>query len=111
MKRRVIVALEDPDARVAGSGIEGLRKAGLAVANGEQPYRTFADKLEEFERTHPVSLRHLLDFRTPLEGEPLTLARTKTGEHDAPPQPQASGLGERDQVRAARGGAATPSPR
>src|SRR6266542_4165113 len=59
-------------------------KAGLAVANGEQPYRAFADKLEEFERTHPVSLRHLLDFRVPLEGEPLTLARTKTGEHDAP---------------------------
>src|SRR5438874_4923544 len=32
--RRVIVALEDPDARVAGSGIEGLRKAGLAVERG-----------------------------------------------------------------------------
>jgi glutamate synthase (NADPH/NADH) large chain len=59
-------------------------KAGLAVANGEQPYRAFADKLEEFERTHPVSLRHLLDFRTPIEGEPLSLARTRTGDHDAP---------------------------
>src|SRR5437762_10971102 len=59
-------------------------KAGLAVANGEQPYRTFADKLEEFERTHPVSLRHLLDFRTPLEGEPLTLADTSAGEHEGP---------------------------
>jgi glutamate synthase (NADPH/NADH) large chain len=59
-------------------------KAGLAVANGEQPYRAFADKLEEFERTHPVSLRHLLDFRAPLEGEPLSLARTRTGDHDAP---------------------------
>ncbi len=59
-------------------------KAGLAVANGEQPYRAFADKLEEFERAHPVSLRHLLDFRAPLEGEPLTIASTRTGEHDAP---------------------------
>jgi glutamate synthase (NADPH) large chain len=59
-------------------------KAAGAVANGEQPYRAFADKLEEFERTHPVSLRHLLDFRTPLEGEPLSLARTRAGDHDAP---------------------------
>src|SRR5204862_414908 len=33
--RRVIVALEDPDARVAGSGIEGLRKAGLEVIAAE----------------------------------------------------------------------------
>jgi glutamate synthase (NADPH/NADH) large chain len=59
-------------------------KAAGAVANGEQPYRAYADKLEDFERAHPVSLRHLLDFRAPIEGEPLTLARTRTGDHDAP---------------------------
>jgi len=59
-------------------------KAGLAVANGEQPYRVFADKLEEFERTHPVSLRHLLDFRAPLDEETHAAASTRTGDHEAP---------------------------
>jgi glutamate synthase (NADPH/NADH) large chain len=59
-------------------------KAGLAVANGEQPYRVFADKLEEFERTHPVSLRHLLDFRAPLDEETSAAASTRTGDHEAP---------------------------
>jgi diaminohydroxyphosphoribosylaminopyrimidine deaminase/5-amino-6-(5-phosphoribosylamino)uracil reductase len=32
--RRVVVSLEDPDPRVAGTGIESLRKAGLAVETG-----------------------------------------------------------------------------
>src|SRR6266850_4145646 len=59
-------------------------KAGLSVANGEQPYRAFADKLEDFERTHPVSLRHLLDFRAPLDEETNAAASTHTGDHEAP---------------------------
>jgi diaminohydroxyphosphoribosylaminopyrimidine deaminase/5-amino-6-(5-phosphoribosylamino)uracil reductase len=32
--RRVVISLEDPDPRVAGTGIESLRKAGLAVETG-----------------------------------------------------------------------------
>jgi len=32
--RRVVVALEDPDARVAGEGLQRLRDAGLAVETG-----------------------------------------------------------------------------
>ena len=32
--RRVVIALEDPDTRVAGTGIEALRKSGLAVEIG-----------------------------------------------------------------------------
>src|SRR3954464_1293997 len=32
--RRIVIALEDPDPRVAGTGIEALRKAGLSVESG-----------------------------------------------------------------------------
>src|SRR5207247_10927405 len=52
--------------------------------NVTTPVRTLAHTPEACAPTQPVSVRQLLDCRTPLEGEPLTLARTKTGEHDAP---------------------------
>src|SRR5205807_6661622 len=45
-------------------------KAALSVANGEAAYSTYAERLRELETAHPVSLRHLLDFTRPLDGEP-----------------------------------------
>jgi len=57
-------------------------KAALAVANGEAPYETYAEKLTALESEHPVSLRHVLDVRA--DGEPAERATTTTGEHSAP---------------------------
>ncbi len=59
-------------------------KAALAVANGESPYAAYASKLAEFEQAHPISLRHLLDFRAALDGEVDRPASTRAGEHTAP---------------------------
>jgi glutamate synthase (NADPH/NADH) large chain len=58
-------------------------KTALAVANGEVPYATYADKLRELETGHPVSLRHLVDFNRPLE-DSTAAADTSAGEHAAP---------------------------
>ena len=57
-------------------------KAALAMANGEAPYAAYAEKLGELERTHPVSLRHLLDLR--LADDAGEGASTHAGEHDMP---------------------------
>ncbi|MGH2379410.1 MAG: glutamate synthase-related protein, partial [Candidatus Limnocylindria bacterium] len=62
-------------------------KSALAVANGEAPYAAYAEKLGEYEREHPVSLRHLLDLRiAPDEHEPAVrpAADTTAGEHAMP---------------------------
>src|SRR5919201_2015143 len=59
-------------------------KSALAVANGEAPYASYAERLRELETAHPVSLRHLLDFTRPLEGEPDSPADTSAGEHAGP---------------------------
>jgi glutamate synthase (NADPH) large chain len=63
-------------------------KAALAVANGEAPYRSYAEKLIELERTHPVSLRHLWELRgldeSGITREDAPCADTAAGEHDAP---------------------------
>lgn len=62
-------------------------KAALAVANGEAPYSSYAEKLSEYEREHPVSLRHLLDLRLTDDGyEPAVRpqAETRTGDHAMP---------------------------
>ncbi|TMD59019.1 MAG: glutamate synthase [Chloroflexi bacterium] len=61
-------------------------KAANAVANGEAPYATYAEKLAQFERTHPVALRHLLDFRSDHSTSAGSWPRadTSAGEHDGP---------------------------
>jgi len=70
-------------------------KAALAVANGEAPYTTYAERLRELETAHPVSLRHLIDFvrpgaASPPPAEPQSTdqieptADTSAGEHAAP---------------------------
>src|SRR6266850_2803329 len=58
-------------------------KSALAVANGEAPYATYAEKLRELETMHPVSLRHLVDFNRPLDDADAA-ADTSAGEHAAP---------------------------
>src|SRR5438309_4670701 len=58
-------------------------KAALAVANGEAPYATYAEKRRELETLHPVSLRHLVDFTRPLD-EAEGAADTSAGEHAGP---------------------------
>ena len=62
-------------------------KTALAVANGEAPYAVYADKLRELETLHPVSLRHLIDFRAEGAEPPESLAPladTSAGEHAGP---------------------------
>src|SRR5438105_9593571 len=59
-------------------------KAALAAARGEATYGAYAQKLEQFEHEHPVSLRHLLDIAGTTDGEPERRAVTKAGEHAAP---------------------------
>src|SRR3989441_8967548 len=59
-------------------------EAALAVANGEAPYATYAEKLRELETLHPVSLRHLFDFTRPFDDADGAAADTTAGEHAAP---------------------------
>src|SRR5919201_299177 len=59
-------------------------KSALAVANGEAPYASYAEKLRELETSHPVSLRHLLELARPLDGEVAKAADTSAGEHPPP---------------------------
>ncbi len=63
-------------------------KAALQVANGEAPYRAYAEKLIEHERAHPVSLRHLWDLRgldeSGIAPEDAPPADTSADEHAMP---------------------------
>ncbi|HYR95033.1 MAG TPA: glutamate synthase-related protein, partial [Methylomirabilota bacterium] len=59
-------------------------KAALAAAKDEAPYAAYAEKLEQIEQEHPISLRHLLDIARPVAGEPQRRATTRAGEHAAP---------------------------
>jgi len=58
-------------------------KSALAVANAEAPYAAYAEKLRDLETSHPVSLRHLVDFTRPLD-DADGAANTAAGEHTAP---------------------------
>ncbi|HET8567421.1 MAG TPA: glutamate synthase-related protein [Candidatus Limnocylindria bacterium] len=65
-------------------------KAALAVATGDGTYEAYATRLEELERDHPVSLRHLLDLSNgarPGPAKPVPaerMADTRVGEHSGP---------------------------
>jgi glutamate synthase (NADPH/NADH) large chain len=59
-------------------------KAALAAARDEAPYTAYAEKLEQIEHEHPISLRHLLDMARDTAGEPDRRATTRAGEHAAP---------------------------
>jgi glutamate synthase (NADPH/NADH) large chain len=62
-------------------------KAALAAANGEAPYRAYAERLLELEREHPVSLRHLWDLAAlpgGLAPEDGPRAETRAGQHAMP---------------------------
>ncbi len=56
-----------------------LYKSALQVATGLADYQVYAEKLAAVETEHPVSLRHTLDVRPPLDE-----ASTTAGEHSAP---------------------------
>ncbi len=79
LRERRIVRLEPPFRLYPR-----IWKAALAVANGEAPYRSYAERLRQLEREHPVSLRHLLDFTRDVGDETQERADTRAGEHRAP---------------------------
>ena len=70
--RRVVIALEDPDPRVAGNGIEALRKAGIALEIGacaDEAAELNAGFLQRIRRGRPLVT---LKLATSLDGRIAT---------------------------------------
>ncbi|MFY9469205.1 MAG: glutamate synthase-related protein [Solirubrobacterales bacterium] len=57
-------------------------KAANAVANGRSEYDEYSRKVRELEAENPISLRHIMDFKS--DREPIADADPSVGHHDYP---------------------------
>ncbi|WP_132768704.1 glutamate synthase-related protein [Tepidibacillus fermentans] len=64
--------------------IPRIWKSIQQVANGTIAYEEYSQKLTELEEDHPISLRHLLDFRTIEKATPIDKVNIGIGQHSYP---------------------------